>query len=175
MRSNKYGHYANKCSSLNKRKHEVSTADVEEGHHHKKQRNEDPTEFFFISALSGTVPNTGDTWIIDSGASRHMTGYKENLSKIVEKESRLSVVLGDDANYTVRGFVATSLQLESKDMLHLSDVLYVPGMKRNLVSISALEDKGYKVAFSDGKVFAWHKNSSMEMTKEIGAREESLY
>ena len=52
-------------------------------------------------------------------------------------------------------------------MLHLSDVLYVPGMKRNLVSISALKDKGYKVAFSDGKVLAWHKNSSMDATEEI--------
>ena len=42
----------------------------------------------------------------------------------------------------LRGFGATSLQLESKDMLHLSDVFYVPGIKRNIVSISALEDKG---------------------------------
>ena len=60
-------------------------------------------------------------------------------------------------------------------MLHLSDVLYVPSMKKNHVSISALEDKGCKVAFSDGKVLAWHKNSSMDATKEIGVREERLY
>ena len=35
----KYGHYASKCFSSNKRKHEASTTNVEEGHHHKKQRN----------------------------------------------------------------------------------------------------------------------------------------
>ena len=87
-----------------------------------------------------------------------MTGYQENISKLVEKDSHLRVVLGDDAKYTMKGFGATSLQLESKDTLHLSDVLYVHGMKRNLVSILALEDKGYKVAFSDGKVLAWQKN-----------------
>ena len=104
-----------------------------------------------------------------------MIGYKENIFEITEKESHLRVVLGDDANYTVKGSRATSLQLESKDMLHLSNVLYVPGMKINLVSITALEDKGYKVAFSDGKVLAWCKNSSMDTTKEIGVREESLY
>ena len=83
------------------------------------------------------VPTTSDTWLIDSGASKHMTGYKENLSEVVEKESHLRVVLGDDANYTVKGFGSTSLQLESNNLLHLNDVLYVPGMKRNLVSISA--------------------------------------
>ena len=74
FRCKKYGHYANKCPCSNKRKHEASTTDVEEGHHHKKQRNEDRTKFFFISTLLGTVPTIGDTWLIDSGASRHMIG-----------------------------------------------------------------------------------------------------
>ena len=89
-----------------------------------------------------------------------MTRYKENLSEVVEKDSHLRVVLGDDANYTVKGSGDASLQLETNDTLHLSDVLYVPGMKRNLVSISALEDKGYKVAFSDGKVRPWQNDQS---------------
>ena len=48
-------------------------------------------------------------------------------------------------------------------------------MKRNLVSISALEDKGYRVTFVDGKVLTWHKDSSMNTTKLIGVREEILY
>ena len=49
-----------------------------------------------------------------------MIGYKENLYGIVDKESHLRDVLGDDANYTVRWYGATSLQLESKGMLHLT-------------------------------------------------------
>ena len=64
------------------------------------------------------VPTTSDTWLIDSGASRHMTGYKQNLSEVIEKDSHLRVVLGDDANYTMKGSGATSLQLESNDSLH---------------------------------------------------------
>jgi hypothetical protein len=71
-----------------------------------------------------------------------MTGYNENLSELVEKDSRLHVVLGDNARYAVKGTRTTSLQLDSGIPLHLSDVLFVPGMRRNLVSISALEDKG---------------------------------
>ena len=39
----KYGHYATKCFSSNKRKHKASIADMEDGHHHKKLRNEDRT------------------------------------------------------------------------------------------------------------------------------------
>ena len=75
----------------------------------------------------------------------------------------------------MKGYGATSLQLESNDTINLSDVLYVPSMKKIIVSISALEDKGYKVAFLDGKVLAWKNYLSMETTKVIGMREEIFY
>jgi hypothetical protein len=67
------------------------------------QRDEDIKDeaFFFISALSSTVPTDSDIWLIDNGASRHMTGYREHLVDLVEKESRLHVVLGDNARYIV--------------------------------------------------------------------------
>ena len=55
----------------------------------------------------------------------------------------------------MKGSGVASLQLESNDTLHLSDVLYVPSMKRDLISISDLEDKEYKVTFSYGKVLGW--------------------
>ena len=43
------------------------------------------------------------------------------------------------------------------------------------LSFFDLENKGYKVAFSNGKVLAWQKNASMDTTKVIDTREESLY
>jgi hypothetical protein len=114
------------------------------------------------------VPTSNDIWLIDSGTSRHMIGYIGHLTDLVGKESRLHVVLGDDAIYTVKGVGSTSLQLDFGTPLHLSDVLFVPGMRRNLVSISTLENKGYKVVFYDGKVLVWNKNSSMDFARVIG-------
>jgi hypothetical protein len=52
--------------------------------------------------------------------------------------------------------------------LKLGEVLYVPGMKRNLVSISSLEDKGYKITFLEGRVLEWHKDSHIISSKVIG-------
>jgi hypothetical protein len=37
----------------------------------------------------------------------------------------------------------------------MKDILYVPGLKRNLLSISALDKKGYRDAFIDGEVLMW--------------------
>jgi hypothetical protein len=46
-----------------------------------------------------------------------------------------------------------SFQRESGKPLSFVDVLYVPGMTKNLISVSTLEDKGYEVTFRKGKVF----------------------
>ena len=89
---------------------------------------------------------------MDSGASKHMTGYKDHLSDFIEKESHQKVKLGDDYQYLIKGVGEASYQLESGKQLKMKDVLYVPGLEKNLLSISGLEKKGFKVAFVDGQV-----------------------
>jgi hypothetical protein len=167
FKCDKYGHIARNCPTRKKGRQHASTVDDDS---EPPQRDEDIKDeaFFFISALSGTVPTDSDIWLIDSGASRHMTGYKEHLTDLVEKESRLHVLLGDNARYTMKGVGSCTFQLDFDIALQLSEVLYVPRMKRNLVYVSTLEDKGYKVIFSEGKVLAWHKNSRMDSARVIG-------
>jgi hypothetical protein len=104
-----------------------------------------------------------------------MTRYRDHLTDLVEKETNLHVVLGDNARYNVKGVGTYTFQLDSDIPLQLSEVIYVPGMKRNLVSIYDLEDKGYKVTFSEGKVLAWHKDSHMNSARVIGFHENNLY
>jgi hypothetical protein len=65
--------------------------------------------------------------------------------------------------------------LKSGNNVHLSNVLYVPSLEKNLVSISFLEDKGNIIAFVDGKVLLWHKDSNIENTRVIGSHEGNLY
>jgi hypothetical protein len=128
-----------------------------------------------ISTLSGMVPINDNTWLIDSGASRHMAGIRNHQTHFIEKETHLHVVLGDDARYNVRGVGTSTFQLDSYMHLKLEEVLYVPGMKINLVSISTLEEKCYKITFSEGRVFACHKDSHISSSKVIGVRENNLY
>jgi hypothetical protein len=121
------------------------------------------------------VPINENNWLIDSGASRHMTGIINHLTHFIEKETHLHVVLGDDARYSVRGVGTSTFQLDLDMQLKLEEVLYVPGMKKNLVSISALEDKCYKITFLEGRVLAWHKDSHISSSKEINVRYNNLY
>ena len=64
--------------------------------------------------------------------------------------------------------------MENGGNIHLN-ILFVPSLHKNLLSISSLEDKGGRVAFIDGRVVVWGKNSSIEDARMIGIREGRLY
>ena len=68
----------------------------------------------------------------------------------------MHIEMGDDGRYSVSGVGMVSFQRELGAFITLIDVKYVPGLKKNLVSITMLEDKGYDVVFSKGKVFLRH-------------------
>jgi hypothetical protein len=65
-----------------------------------------------ISTLSGMVPTNDNTLLIDSGASRHMTSFRDHLTNFVEKVTHLHV-LGDDVRYNVKGVGTFTFQLDS--------------------------------------------------------------
>ena len=46
--------------------------------------------------------------------------------------------------------------------MKIKDVLYVPSLKKNLLAISTLDEKGYKVAFIDGEVLMWPRGKSID-------------
>jgi hypothetical protein len=129
--------------------------------------------FIHYSTLTGTIED--DMWIIDGGASRNMTGDQARLSNLNKKKTSYKVDLGDKSTYPVEGFGQASVKLKTCNNVHLSNVLYVPGLEKNLVSISCLEDKGNIISFVDGKVLSWHKDSNIENARVIGSREGNLY
>ena len=51
--------------------------------------------------------------------------------------------------------------------------MYILGLKKNLVSVAVLEDHGYDVFFSKGKVFLRH--IAIGQVKQIGVRVKNLY
>ena len=60
-------------------------------------------------------------------------------------------------------------------VLHIGDILYVLGLKKNLLSIASLEDKGFRVLFMDKKVLLWAKDEDLSSAVQIGVREGGLY
>ena len=85
-----------------------------------------------------------------------------------KKKFTIHVELGDDSTYKIEGVGSTSLQLDSGIVLHVDDILYVPGLKKNLLYVVGLEDKGQRVLFMDKKVFLWAKDIDLDSAVQIG-------
>ena len=58
--------------------------------------------------------------------------------------------------------------------MKMKEVLYIPGLKKNLLSISTVDKKGYRVSFIYGKVLMWTKGKTVQYVIVIG-EEGGLY
>jgi hypothetical protein len=132
-------------------------------------------EHVLILALSGPVTPGEDTWLIDSGSSKHMTGQRDILSYISEKKFSQKVTLGDDYQYPIKGVGESNYKLNSGNSMKMKDVLYVPGLTKNLLSISTLEKKCFRITFIDGEVLMWAKGETLNEAVIIGSEENGLY
>jgi hypothetical protein len=170
---NEYGHYKRDFPKLAKKRKERHHASVVNDEEPSKKVKHEETDFFYYSSLTRSFED--DMWLIDSGASRHMTSDRENLSSMMEKETSHKVELGDNNSYAVKGLGKASIKMELGNNVHLNNVLYVHGLKKNSVSISCLEDKGDRITFVNGKFLVWYKDSKIEDARVIGIREGRLY
>ena len=65
--------------------------------------------------------------------------------------------------------------MDSRKSMKMKDVLYIPGLKKNLLSISVLDKRGFIVSFIDGKVLMWTKGKTINNAIEIGVVEGGLF
>jgi hypothetical protein len=139
-----------------------------------KQDESSDEDYVLISGLTVTVTHGSDTWLIDSGASKHMIGSEGSLSNLIHKDSPHKVKLGDDYQYPIKGIGEASYKLNSGKPMKMKEVLYVPGLKKNLLSISALDKKVFRVAFIDGQVLMWPRGKTLDYAVVIGVEEGGL-
>jgi len=91
-------------------------------------KEERESSFETVEQIFCSKQVTMETWLVDSGASHHITRSKKSLTTLIEENSQLQVELGDNAKYAVKGIGTTSFQLKSGKPLKMSEVLYVPGV-----------------------------------------------
>ena len=119
-------HYARECprnknvsnkKEGNKRRHHAHAAEDDEPSKKRvKQESEYSSsveEYVLISTLTENITHGSNDWIIDSGASRHMTGFKESFVKLSKHESLYKVKLRDDYQYPIKGTGESSYKLDS--------------------------------------------------------------
>eukprot|EP00253_Pinus_taeda_P030093 PITA_30093 len=159
------GHYAKNCPQKKSKKGSLQGSDDE------ALASLFELDFSLIACMVSSM--VGCVWYLNSRASFHMSGDKNLFSTLEEKDLQMQIKMGDDGKYHVSGEGTVVFQREHGAPLTLTDIKYVPSLKKNLVSAAMLEDKGYDVVFSKGKVFPRHIGT--RQTKQIGIRVNNLY
>jgi len=74
----------------------------------------------------------------------------------------MNIEFRDDRRYYATGISMVTFYKESGSHIRIKDLMLVPGLKKNLVSVAVLEDCGYDVIFSKGKEFLRHSHGTSE-------------
>jgi len=106
-------------------------------------------------------------WYLDIGYSKHMTGDASHLTNLKLKPAGY-VTYGDNNRGRILG-----VGIGGDDKVIIKDVLLVDGLKHNLLSISQLCDKGYKITFEPNLCLIADPKSSE--TVLMGKRVNNVY
>lgn len=76
-----------------------------------------------------------DAWLMDSGASHHVTSDMNNLASHMQYTGPDGIMIGNGANLPITHTGSLSLTTPSRHFT-LSNVLYAPAMQKNLISVN---------------------------------------
>lgn len=129
----KKGHFANECRS-------------------REQSNQGPLALLNTAHNSNSLSSCNslskdECWFQDCGASQHMSSHREWFTKLVELDKPVPILIGDGTQ--LDGTAVGEVELEAYDgqkwkKVVLKNVLYVPSLGFNLVSVGQILDKGFQ-------------------------------
>lgn len=88
-----------------------------------------------VLAANVLVPFSSSTWLLDSGESHHVTTDLNNLVLHTPYNGNEELIIGDGTGLHISHVGSLTLSHFSSH-LQLNNVLYVPSMSRNIISIS---------------------------------------
>jgi hypothetical protein len=97
------------------------------------------------------VTEPDGVWVLDTGASNHMTGTRSALTQIDERV-RGTVRFGDGSRVEIEGLGSMVMKDRQNGHKVLTDVYYIPKLKSNIVSLGQLEEKGFTVTLGNGRL-----------------------
>ncbi|CAL2276374.1 unnamed protein product [Prunus armeniaca] len=135
---NKIGHIARYCNT---------NKTVQQGHFANQVEE---TGNLFYANHTETEKRVSDDWYIDSGCSNHMTS-QEDLLVDIDRRVKAKVQVGTEVLVDIAG-KGTLVIETTKGKRYIKEVMLVPGLVENLLSVGQMTDHGYFLLFGNCKV-----------------------
>jgi hypothetical protein len=105
------------------------------------------------------------TWWTDSAATIHVANSLQRLHmrRALQRGER-SIRVANDIEAEIEAIGELALELNNGSILLLHNVLYVPSLSRNLISISCLDDDGFDCQFGNRQCLILFDNKVVGLT-----------
>jgi hypothetical protein len=130
------------------------------------------------STVSGPSSSKG-IWIHDSGCTNHMCRQKDLLHDLQSDSRQINTASSQVVNCEGKG----NASVQGRSLVNVKDVLYSSGLSENLLSVSAMADKGHITLFDAHHSYVVETNPTVSaLFQELsshaflqGTREGGLY
>ena len=161
----KVGHLKKDCWKRQQTSKEASATE-------KKEVNTTDTRSASGSGMSDEVLSVNLTkhdqhWLLDSDASNHMCIHKEWF-KTYRSINDGVMYMGNDVTCNIVGIGSIQLQMFDGTTKLLTDVRHVPDLRKNLISLGALDTNGYKTVVQGGVMKIYKGILLVMKAKKVG-------
>ncbi|XP_058192579.1 uncharacterized protein LOC131309885 isoform X3 [Rhododendron vialii] len=137
----KKGHRKKYCLTLQKHNRDTNNSQANLAHLDDEDSNQ---ALLGLSLVCQAVQ-----WIMDSGCTYHMCSNKDWFSRMDIIDGG-AVFMGNDHACKTHGVGKIRLKLHDGSIRVLTEVWYVPDLKKNLISLGTLDSKGYRITLEGG-------------------------
>jgi hypothetical protein len=99
-------------------------------------------------------------WILDSGATNHMTGVRTAFSEI-DLRVHGTVRFGDRTVTNIEGCGTILIKCKNSGHKALTGVYYIPRLTANIISLDQLEEAAYMIELNDGFLKSWDRAGTL--------------
>ena len=122
----------------------------------------DDQPLLLMMTTNSDMSSCENNWYIDSGCSNHMTGNRNWLINFDENR-KSTVRFADNRSIQAEGVGDVLLKRKDGKDAMITDVLFVPKMDTNLISLGQLLEKGFTIGFSKGFLEIYDQNERLVM------------
>ena len=146
----------------------VHTASVQ-----NQQEDNDPFIQAFVAINQNF--NVENLWLFDTGATHHLTHSRNLLHDYIQLATPLEVRFGDNAIKLALGKGTVHLSIDNEQTISISNVYYVPGLAKNLLSVSEATTNGAIIEFHHNCAIIKYTLSSGKVVKIVSPKHGRLY
>jgi hypothetical protein len=113
-------------------------------------------------------------WYLDTGALQHVTGEKSSFFSFQDRVTgHVHTAAGE--SHSIARTRSVSFQISPGEVKTVHNVLYVPGITKNLLSVGSLTDSGYMACFDSTCCYLINKNDKRIIAEGLRTPQNGLY